>query len=147
MATQKLNLTRDQLATFLRSHEQIRQFEQLFRATNSNATTIEVIGERLDALENPPGVIVSDDYQATTDAYWIVMSATGKTVTLPKGVASIIGRVWSITLAAAGSVTIETSPGDTVPTPADPAETTIILDRRGSTVAMRCTSETTWGFA
>jgi len=27
MATQKLNLTRDQLATFLKNHEQIKQFE------------------------------------------------------------------------------------------------------------------------
>lgn len=30
MATQKLNLTRDQLATFLKNHEQIKQFERLF---------------------------------------------------------------------------------------------------------------------
>ena len=30
MATNKLNLTRDQLATFLKNHEQIKQFERLF---------------------------------------------------------------------------------------------------------------------
>jgi len=30
MATSRLNLTRDQLATFLKDHEQIRQFERLF---------------------------------------------------------------------------------------------------------------------
>jgi len=30
MATQKLNLTRDQLATFLKNFEQIKQFERLF---------------------------------------------------------------------------------------------------------------------
>jgi hypothetical protein len=30
MATTRLNLTRDQLATFLKDHEQIRQFERLF---------------------------------------------------------------------------------------------------------------------
>lgn len=34
MATQKLNLTRDQLATFLKNHEQIKQFENLFAVAN-----------------------------------------------------------------------------------------------------------------
>jgi hypothetical protein len=35
MATQKLNLTRDQLATFLKSQEQIKQFEKLFQAVDA----------------------------------------------------------------------------------------------------------------
>jgi len=34
MATSRLNLTRDQLATFLKDHEQIRQFERLFADVN-----------------------------------------------------------------------------------------------------------------
>ena len=34
MATSKLSLTRDQLATFLKDHEQIRQFERLFADVN-----------------------------------------------------------------------------------------------------------------
>jgi hypothetical protein len=34
MATQKLNLTRDQLATFLKNQEQIRQFERLFQVAD-----------------------------------------------------------------------------------------------------------------
>jgi hypothetical protein len=34
MATTRLNLTRDQLATFLKDHEQIRQFERLFADVN-----------------------------------------------------------------------------------------------------------------
>lgn len=34
MATNKLNLTRDQLATFLKNHEQIKQFERLFADVN-----------------------------------------------------------------------------------------------------------------
>jgi hypothetical protein len=37
MATSKLNLTRDQLASFLQDHEQVRQFERLF----SNARQLE----------------------------------------------------------------------------------------------------------
>jgi len=34
MTTQKLNLTRDQLATFLKNHEQIKQFERLFSSVD-----------------------------------------------------------------------------------------------------------------
>jgi hypothetical protein len=34
MATQKINLSRDQLATFLKNHEQIKQFERLFQIAN-----------------------------------------------------------------------------------------------------------------
>jgi hypothetical protein len=35
MATQKLNLTRDQLATFLKSFEQVKQFEKLFQVVDT----------------------------------------------------------------------------------------------------------------
>lgn len=37
MATTRLNLTRDQLATFLKDHEQIRQFEKLFSTVDAIA--------------------------------------------------------------------------------------------------------------
>lgn len=40
MATQKLNLTRDQLATFLKNFEQIKQFEQLFSLADSIAPDV-----------------------------------------------------------------------------------------------------------
>ena len=39
MATSKLNLTRDQLASFLQDHEQIRQFERLFAAADELVPT------------------------------------------------------------------------------------------------------------
>ena len=35
MATQKLNLTRDQFATFLKNQEQIKQFEKLFQTVDT----------------------------------------------------------------------------------------------------------------
>ena len=46
MATQKINLTRDQLATFLKNHEQIKQFEKLFQIADevSPATDTQGIG-------------------------------------------------------------------------------------------------------
>jgi len=40
MATQKLNLTRDQLATFLKSFEQIKQFESLFAVVDAIAPDV-----------------------------------------------------------------------------------------------------------
>lgn len=40
MATQRLKLTRDQLATFLKDHEQIKQFEQLFNLVDSIAPDV-----------------------------------------------------------------------------------------------------------
>jgi len=40
MATNKLNLTRDQLATFLKNHEQIKQFEQLFAVVDAIAPDV-----------------------------------------------------------------------------------------------------------
>jgi len=40
MATSKLNLTRDQLASFLQDHEQIKQFEQLFAVADAIAPDV-----------------------------------------------------------------------------------------------------------
>jgi hypothetical protein len=40
MATQKLNLTRDQLSTFLKDHEQIKQFEALFAVADAIAPDV-----------------------------------------------------------------------------------------------------------
>jgi hypothetical protein len=40
MATSKLNLTRDQLAAFLKDHEQVKQFEALFKLADSIAPNV-----------------------------------------------------------------------------------------------------------
>lgn len=49
MATQKLNLTRDQLATFLKNHEQIKQFEKLFALADTVDPAIDTLGIELQA--------------------------------------------------------------------------------------------------
>lgn len=49
MATQKLNLTRDQLATFLKNQEQIRQFEQLFKIADQVAPSSDTPGIEIQA--------------------------------------------------------------------------------------------------
>jgi hypothetical protein len=57
MATQKLNLTRDQLALFLQNQEQIKQFEKLFQvadevAPSSDTTGISIQAGNADATAN-----------------------------------------------------------------------------------------------
>lgn len=49
MATQKLNLTRDQLATFLKNHEQIKQFERLFQIADEIAPESDTTGISIQA--------------------------------------------------------------------------------------------------
>ena len=49
MATQKLNLTRDQLATFLKNHEQIRQFERLFQIADEVSPATDTEGISIEA--------------------------------------------------------------------------------------------------
>ena len=49
MATQKLNLTRDQLATFLKNHEQIKQFERLFQIVDEVAPSSDTQGISIQA--------------------------------------------------------------------------------------------------
>ncbi len=49
MATNKLNLTRDQLATFLKNHEQIKQFERLFQIADEVAPSSDTTGISIQA--------------------------------------------------------------------------------------------------
>lgn len=49
MATQKLNLTRDQLATFLKNFEQIKQFERLFALADEVAPASDTTGISIQA--------------------------------------------------------------------------------------------------
>lgn len=49
MATNKLNLTRDQLATFLKNHEQIKQFERLFAIADDVSPSSDTTGISIQA--------------------------------------------------------------------------------------------------
>ncbi len=49
MATQKLNLTRDQLATFLKNFEQIKQFERLFQVADEVSPSSDTTGISIQA--------------------------------------------------------------------------------------------------
>jgi hypothetical protein len=49
MAISKLNLTRDELATFLKSHNQIKQFERLFAISDEVAPASDTVGISIQA--------------------------------------------------------------------------------------------------
>ena len=49
MAISKLNLTRDELATFLKSHNQIKQFERLFAIADEVAPASDTVGISIQA--------------------------------------------------------------------------------------------------
>jgi hypothetical protein len=63
MATQKLNLTRDQLATFLKNQEQIKQFEKLFQVADTLSPIIvvdfEFAGDNAQATANNALAMIS----------------------------------------------------------------------------------------
>jgi hypothetical protein len=146
-------LTRQEYGKFLPDHRSIKHFENLQKDTESleiRITTAETnitdLQNRVGDLENPGVILIAANYQMTVDFPAVVATVTGLTVTLPKASAAILGRVWTTTLAAVGQVTIVTTAGDTFPTPATDVETTVILNRRGSTVDLRCTSANTWSF-
>ena len=76
MATQKLNLTRDQLATFLKNHEQIKQFERLF-----------AMADQISPSPDTPGIeVLAGNSQATAN------EALAQIVSLAKDVAINAGN-------------------------------------------------------
>jgi hypothetical protein len=77
MATQKLNLTRDQLATFLKSHEQIKQFERLFQIVEEIAPLTDTEGIQINA----------EQAQATANTALDLISTISQALALNTGAA------------------------------------------------------------
>lgn len=72
MATKKLNLSREQLATFLKNHEQIKQFEALFRVADeispqSDTTAIAIQAANAEAIANRVASEVNDIKQTVDE--------------------------------------------------------------------------------
>jgi hypothetical protein len=73
----------------------------------------------------------------------VVVTATGKTITLPLCMGHRIGREWTISLATSGYVDIVRNGTATIR--ADGEQTTVRLDSDGASITLRCNSLTTWG--
>jgi hypothetical protein len=136
-------LTREELSKFLPNQRAIRAFEKLFDLVPDEFTSL---GGRLVTLENPPTVSVDTDTDLSTDFYAVVAAADGLTLSLPKCSEEIKGRIWTVSLFVAGSVEIIARSGDSFPTPDVLEETSLILNRRGSTIGFRCVSNNQWSF-
>ena len=76
MANGRLNLTRDQLATFLKDHESIKQFEQLFLTVDAIAP--DFVNEVSIAAENS-----GSRAQQALDAIQRLTNAIEAAATLP----------------------------------------------------------------
>ena len=146
-------LTRTDLQKFLPDQRSVKAFEQLFDLIPSEFTRIDGdvtnVSNEITIIQqelNSAVVSVAADYQMVGDFPNVVVTVTGLTLTLPKCSTDFIGRRWSVHLPISGTVSIVTTSGDTIPTPDNASETTIVLNRRGSTVDFLCNSTTTWSF-
>lgn len=135
-------LQRQELARFLlNDNRAIKAFEGIFDVIPG--VTNDLIA-RVEALENPGVALVSVNYQAVIGTYAVLMTATGKIITLPKAAEAIKGRTWRITLGVTGTLTVQVSAGDSFPVPSSETETQLIYTQRGETYDFLCTSTTTW---
>ena len=73
----------------------------------------------------------------------LLVTATGKTMTLPAASTARIGRSWTIILGTVGYVDITRAGSDTIYLPTN--DVTIRLTNKGASVTLECLSATTWG--
>lgn len=96
--------------------------------------------QRSDNVTESAISIALDDTRRT-----VLMTATGKTVTLPAASAARIGKDWTVILGTAGYTDITRAGSDTLTLPTNDA--TIRLDVKGASVTLRCLTATSWGIA
>lgn len=96
--------------------------------------------QRSDNVESSAVNITLDDTRRT-----VLMTATGKTVTLPAASTARIGKDWTVILGADGYTDITRAGSDTLTLPTN--DTTIRLDNKGASVTLRCLTASSWGIA
>lgn len=96
--------------------------------------------QRSDNVDSSAVNIALDDTRRT-----VLMTATGKTVTLPAASAARIGKDWTVILGVAGYTDIASAGSDTLTLPTN--DTTIRLDNKGASITLRCLTASSWGIA
>lgn len=79
--------------------------------------------------------IALDDTRRT-----VLVTASGKTVTLPAATVARLGADWTVALATVGYVTIQPAGADTLILEDMP----IVLDEEGASVTLRCATASSW---
>jgi len=78
------------------------------------------------------------------DAYGtVIVTATGKTITLPAASTARIGNVWTIIQNVVGYVDITRAGSDTLVLP--DSNTTIRIDTKGASISLKCITSSSWG--
>ena len=72
----------------------------------------------------------------------ILVTASGKTMTLPAASVARIGQDWTVALGVAGITTIAVQGADVFLTEDD--DTEVILDEVGASLTVRCVTTTAW---
>jgi hypothetical protein len=124
-----------------RSHQQLQALQggttgEYYHLTAAQASALAASSAVQSVAVN---TTLDDTYQTT------VVTASGKTVTLPAASTARIGKTWTIEFATTGTCTVVTSGSDSFPAPTSATETTLIMTQRGQSVSFRCMSSTTWG--
>ena len=82
------------------------------------------------------------NYSLTDAVRTLVVTASGKTVTMPAAAVGIVGHEWTVVLSVAGWCDIDCAGADTFIV--DPTSATIRLDNKGASVTLRCVSASQW---
>ncbi len=121
-----------------RSHEQLQSLQGGTTGQHYHLTQ----GQYNSVTANLAVTSVAVDTSMTETYHTYVVTATGKTLTLPAASSGRIGSEWTIVLATDGYVDITRAGSDTIVLPV--TDTTIRLDTKGTSVTLRCYTATSW---
>jgi hypothetical protein len=118
-------------------------FESTAFQTEGVTEYFHVTEAEYDKLEADAAVLsTAIDATLTGEYATVIVTASAKTMTLPKATVAFYGREWTIVQNVTGYVDIEPNVADSFILPG--GSDTIRLDQIGSTLTVRCISTTQW---
>jgi hypothetical protein len=108
--------------TFELYHVDLKAFSETFRSREIAITAVDLT--------------LDENYHT------VVVTATGKTISLPKASTAILGHIWTVIQDVVGTVTIDMDALDSL---VGTDEITVLSTTRGTSLSFKCLSATTWG--